>query len=189
MEEDYYSITAILADNHKLSCTFALDVEGLGYLEGGSEPNIQEGAKVELPFWLAGTLTIHDFTTFIIPLPYSSRVKDALIASATSVKLSNLVGGNGWWYRLGKRLVDILEDALASDIRNMLLRAFAGRLPILQDLAAHHASADHTLPEISTSRGEIFRDGMEGDERELFAIGQDSGRLYKAWYDRRKGGR
>jgi GINS complex subunit 3 len=61
MEEDYYSINAILADNHvrfqfvpsraskadqgsgylqKLTCSFALDVEGLGYLEGSSEPDV-----------------------------------------------------------------------------------------------------------------------------------------------------
>jgi len=40
------------------------------------------------------------------------------------------------------------------------------RLPALQDLSAHQASADHTLPENSTSTGEVFRDGMEGDERE-----------------------
>ena len=57
----------------KLTCTFLLDVEGLGYLEGGTEANvsavawstqvltpmkIQQDAKVELPFWLAQTLSL-----------------------------------------------------------------------------------------------------------------------------------
>ncbi|WVO16588.1 DNA replication complex GINS protein PSF3 [Cryptococcus depauperatus] len=186
MEDDYFSITSILADNQKLSCTFTLDVEGLGYLEGGSEDNIREGTKIELPFWLAGTLSINQFTTFTLPVPFSHRVRSALIASPIAVKLSNLVGGNGWWYRLGKRLAEILEEAQAVNIRDMMRGAFTGRLPTLYDLAAHHATADHTLPEISTSKGETFRDGMEGDERGLFAVGQDSGRLYKSWYDSKK---
>lgn len=74
MEDEYFSLESILADNHvsslsdnsrqsisylqslkewcrrsgcrtlanfqKLSCTFTLDVPGLGYLEGGSEPDV-----------------------------------------------------------------------------------------------------------------------------------------------------
>lgn len=65
MDDDYYSIDAILAENHvrelkrvddvytsltylrriclssqKLTCTFTLDVPNLGYLEGGSEPDV-----------------------------------------------------------------------------------------------------------------------------------------------------
>jgi hypothetical protein len=40
------------------------------------------------------------------------------------------------------------------------------RLPALQDLSAHHASSDHSVPEGGAGSGEAFRDGMEGDERE-----------------------
>ncbi|WVF69769.1 DNA replication complex GINS protein PSF3 [Kwoniella sp. CBS 6097] len=187
MDDDYFSLNAILADNHKLSCTFTLDVPGLGYLEGGSENDIHQHSKIEMPFWLAQTLSLNEFTTFPLPPPYSNRVKSALNASAQSVKLSNLVGGNGWWYRWGRRIADVLDDEPQRDLLNTLLKAFTNRLPALQDLSAHHASADHTLPETSTSTGEVFRDGMEGDERELFAIGQDSGRKAKAWYDSSNG--
>lgn len=45
-------------------------------------------------------------------------------------------------------------------------QAFVGRLPALQDLSAHHASSDHSIPESGAGTGEAFRDGMEGDERE-----------------------
>ncbi|GFZ47796.1 DNA replication complex GINS protein PSF3 [Saitozyma sp. JCM 24511] len=175
MDDDYFSLQAILADNHKLSCTFALDVEGLGYLEGGSEPNIQQHAKVELPFWLAQTLSLNEFTTFPLPPPYANRVRSALNASAQSVKLSNLVGGNGWWYRWGRRIADVLDDEPQAELLNMLLRAFIGRLPALQDLSAHHASSDHSIPESGAGTGEAFRDGMEGDERELRCRGNVAG--------------
>lgn len=60
-----------------MTCTFTLDVPGIGVLEGGSEPDVSRGlgasclckahvatppqiktqAKAELPFWLARTLT------------------------------------------------------------------------------------------------------------------------------------
>ena len=57
MDDEYYSLESILADNHvcllksksmriatdeqKLSCTFTLDVPGLGYLEGGTEADVR----------------------------------------------------------------------------------------------------------------------------------------------------
>ncbi|WVQ83283.1 hypothetical protein IAT38_005422 [Cryptococcus sp. DSM 104549] len=188
MDDDYFSLTSILADNHKLSCTFMLDVPDLGYLEGGTEKDLQKNTKVELPFWMAHPLSTNELTTFTIPVPYGPRVNSALIASAPNVKLANLVGGNGWWYRWGRRIADIMDDQSNANLRSMLMKAFVGRLPTLQDLAAHHASADHTLPEAS-SKGDAFREGMEGDERELFTIGQDSGRMIKAWFDGKRGGR
>lgn len=115
MDDEYFSLESILADNHvssplplamatgprkgsslrirgstdhqKLSCTFTLDVPGLGYLEGGSENDVRliqscapirgplrngrsvvsrmaaddqihQHQKLELPFWLAQTLSL-----------------------------------------------------------------------------------------------------------------------------------
>ncbi|KAK4684963.1 GINS complex subunit 3, partial [Tremellales sp. Uapishka_1] len=183
MDDDYFSLSSILAENHKLDCTFTLPVRGLGYLEGGTEPDIQENAKVQLPMWLASTLSLNEFTTFPIPAPYSYRVKSALKASAPSVKLGNLVGGNGWWYKWGEKIASVLDDEPQLELLSMLLRTFANRLPSLQDLSAHHASSDHSGSEAGASSGETFKEGMEGEERELFAIGQESGRMTKKWYD------
>lgn len=46
------------------------------------------------------------------------------------------------------------------------MQAFVNRLPPLQDLSAHHASADQSMPESGAGTGEAFKEGMEGDERE-----------------------
>lgn len=54
---DYYAIDALLADTHKLACTFTLDVAGIGFLEGGNERDIKQYAKAELPFWMAERLS------------------------------------------------------------------------------------------------------------------------------------
>ncbi|KAI5451781.1 DNA replication protein [Naganishia albida] len=193
MEDDYYSINAILADNHKLSCTFTLDVAGIGFLEGGNERDIKQYAKAELPFWMAERLSFHGFTTFPIPAPYSPRVRSALNASPISVALSGLVGAQGWWYTFGSRIFGLLEERQGREGREVLRRAFIHRLPVLQDLATHYgASAAIDSGGGSGSgngsgsglvAGEAFMEGMDAEERELFAIGQDGERKIKVWYD------
>ncbi|KLT40915.1 GINS complex, Psf3 component [Cutaneotrichosporon oleaginosum] len=182
MEDDYYSLTSILADNHKLPCTFTLEVPGLGYLEGGSEQNLQAGAKVELPLWMARVLAQNEFATFTVPQPFTQRVRANLNASAPAVKLSSLVGAGGWWYRFGTAIAKIWDSG--DSLLAMLREAFISRLPALQNLSAHHASMDHSsIPEGTAGTGEAFREGMEADERELFNIGQESGRIVKKWHD------
>lgn len=63
-----------------------------------------------------------EFTTFPLPPPYTPRVKSALNASAPSVKLSNLVGSGGWWYRWGRRIAEVLDDRPRDDLLGILLR-------------------------------------------------------------------
>ena len=43
-----------------------------------------------------------DYADFTVPPPFSSRVRNALNAEATSVRLSALVGAGGLWYGFGK---------------------------------------------------------------------------------------
>ncbi|CED85258.1 Multiple inositol polyphosphate phosphatase [Phaffia rhodozyma] len=183
--DDYWSIDAIIADNQKLPCTFQLDVQGLGYLDGGNESDIKELAKSEIPFWLVQTLAINDFVTFNIPQAFSNRVRNALNAESRSVKLSNLVGGLGMWYGFGRRLVGILDDPQATYLSTLLLTTFKFRAPEIQDQAQHAASiTSHAQASLGSGTGAgEFRDGLEGEERELFAIAQDSARRMKHWYD------
>lgn len=58
-----------------------------------------------------------------------------------------------------------VSDRLTEN-RDSQHQAFVERLPNLQDLAAHSASADHSMSENGAGSGEAFRDGMEADERE-----------------------
>ncbi|KAG8949305.1 DNA replication protein [Tulasnella sp. 424] len=107
MDTDYYSIDSILAENHKIQCTFKIDVPGLGYIDGGNEKDIKAGTKMLLPYWLAPTLSLQDWVDVEIPQPFGAKVKRALAADARSVKLSNLVGGTGTWYGFGKMMADL----------------------------------------------------------------------------------
>ena len=41
MEDDYYSVDSILAENQKIQCTFKVDVPDMGHLDGGNERRSQ----------------------------------------------------------------------------------------------------------------------------------------------------
>ena len=40
MDDDYYSIDSILAENQKIQCTFKVDIPDMGHLDGGNERDV-----------------------------------------------------------------------------------------------------------------------------------------------------
>lgn len=40
MEDDYYSVESILAENQKIQCTFKTDIPDMGHLDGGNERDV-----------------------------------------------------------------------------------------------------------------------------------------------------
>ena len=41
MEDDYFSIESILAENQKIQCTFKVDIPDMGHLDGGNERDVR----------------------------------------------------------------------------------------------------------------------------------------------------
>ncbi|KAI0306929.1 GINS complex Psf3 component [Multifurca ochricompacta] len=183
MEDDYYSIDSILAENQKIQCTFKVDIPDMGHLDGGHERDIKAQSKVQLPLWLAFIIIYSDYADFTIPPPFSLRVRKALNAEAKSVKLSALVGAGGLWYGFGKIIMRLLDDAPASEMSELLTKTFQSRLVEVIDQAQHFAalgpaggggqSGDAAL---------MFREGLEVTERELFLLAQESAKKIKQWY-------
>ncbi|KIO32874.1 hypothetical protein M407DRAFT_96542 [Tulasnella calospora MUT 4182] len=185
MDTDYYSIDSILAENHKIPCKFEIDVQGLGYIDGGNEKDIKAGTKMLLPYWLAPTLSLQDWVDVEIPQPFSAKVRRALAADARSVKLSNLVGGTGTWYGFGKMMADLLREPQSSEISTTLINAFKLRLIDLMDQASHFGGAASSIGssgETGEGGGE-FREGLDATERELFTLAQGSVQRTKEWYE------
>lgn len=48
-----------------------------------------------------------DWAQLFIPTAFSTRVRNALKAEATSVRLAGLVGAGGMWYGFGKTVMDV----------------------------------------------------------------------------------
>ncbi|KIJ56636.1 hypothetical protein M422DRAFT_22788 [Sphaerobolus stellatus SS14] len=185
MDDDYYSIDAILANNQKLQCIFSVDVPGLGYLDGGTEDDIKVGSKIQLPYWMASILLLADYADFTIPSPFNARVKNALNAEPRSVKLSALVGGGGQWYGFGKMVAQLLQREQADEISNVLMKTFQQRLVDLMDQAQHFGGTASSMGSGGRSGDPSaeFREGLEAKERELFTLAQDSTMRTKQWLE------
>lgn len=108
MQQSYWDLDSILADSTRLPCHLQLDVPGLGHLQGESggdeQGRLRKNTRVELPYWLAELLSLHDVVQLSFPRQYSARVRNALDADPRSVRLREL---NGWWYAVGARLVSL----------------------------------------------------------------------------------
>ncbi|KAF8528980.1 GINS complex, Psf3 component [Hysterangium stoloniferum] len=182
MEDDYYSIDAILASNQKLQCIFSVDVSNLGYLDGGTEEDIKVGTKIQLPYWMASILLLGDYADFTIPAPFSSRVKNALNAEPRSVRLSGLVGGGGQWYGFGKMIAHLLQNEQSDELINILMKTFQQRLVDVMDQAQHFGGSANSGSR-SGDTGAEFREGLEATERALFSLAQDVTSKTRQWYE------
>lgn len=122
MEDDYFSIDSILADNQKIQCIFSKKIPDLGHLWGGSERDIAAQGKYQIPIWMAYIVVYSDWADFNIPTPFGNRVRNALNAEPRSVRLSGLVGAGGLWYGFGKTIMDMLSDEQANEMSQMLTK-------------------------------------------------------------------
>ncbi|KAF9821021.1 hypothetical protein IEO21_00998 [Rhodonia placenta] len=192
MEDDYFSVESILSENQKIQCTFKIDIPDMGHLDGGNERDIKALSKIQVPMWIAYILIYSDYADFTIPPPFAARVRNALNAEARSVRLSSLVGQGGLWYGFGRMIMRLLNDAPAQEISDILVKAFRARLPEIIDQAQHFASVHAAAASGSGGGGNglgsdeatmAFREGLDGTERELFVLAQESARRQKRWYD------
>ncbi|TFY80280.1 hypothetical protein EWM64_g3737 [Hericium alpestre] len=189
MEDEYYSVESILAENQKIQCTFKIDIPDMGHLEGGNERDIKANNKIPLPLWMAYILIYSDYADFTIPAPFSAKVRNALNAEAKSVRLSGLVGAGGLWYGFGKIIMKLLADAPANEMSNILTKTFKNRLSELIDQAQHFAALGPAGGGQSGDVAQNFREGLDGTERELFSLAQDSAKRTKQWYESTDRGR
>ncbi|KAF5333299.1 hypothetical protein D9611_002228 [Ephemerocybe angulata] len=184
MENDYFSIEAILAENQKVQCTFKHEIPNMGHLGGGTDRDIAVLSKIQIPMWLAYIIIYSDWADFNIPTPFGLKVRNALKAEATSVRLSNLVGSGGLWYGFGKMIMDMLSEDQAGEMSEMMTKAFKARVVELVDQAQHFAAIG--AGGSGGSSGDVaqsFREGLDSTEREIFSLAQASAKRMKAWYD------
>ncbi|TFK27096.1 hypothetical protein FA15DRAFT_614763, partial [Coprinopsis marcescibilis] len=183
MDNDYFSVEAILGENQKIQCTFKQEIPNMGHLAGGTDRDIAVLSKVPIPMWLAYIVIYSDWADFNIPPPYALKVRNALNAEATSVRLSNLVGQDGMWYGFGKMIMDMLSEQQGTDISNMMTNAFKARVVEIVDQAQNFAALSHGDAGGRGGDVNLFRQGLDITERELFVAAQESSKRIKAWYE------
>ncbi|KAF5387772.1 hypothetical protein D9615_000213 [Tricholomella constricta] len=141
-------------------------------------------SKIQVPIWLAYVLIYSDWADFNIPTPFGPRVRNALKAEARSVRLAGLVGAGGLWYGFGKTIVDILAEEQANEISEVLTKTFRARLVEVIDQAQHFAALGPVgAGGASGDVAQLFREGLDSTERELFSLAQESAKRTKKWYE------
>ncbi|KAJ7638615.1 hypothetical protein FB45DRAFT_406944 [Roridomyces roridus] len=184
MEEDYFSIDAILAENQKIACRFTIDIPDMGHLGGGGERDITRASTLQLPVWLVYTIVLSNWADMIMPPAFGSKVRNALKAEPCSVRLASLVGAGGLWYGFGKTILEMLADEGKQEMSNLLTNTFRKRLVEVIDQAQHFAAlgpAGGVGP--TGDSAQSFREGLDATERELFALAQEGSKRMKRWYE------
>ncbi|KAF7301455.1 Dna replication complex gins protein psf3 [Mycena indigotica] len=160
MEDDYFSIDAILAENQRVGCRFKVDIPDMGHLGGGADRDIKKGTNLQLPIWLIYTVILSDWADMIMPPAFGAKVRNALNAEPCSVRLSGLVGAGGLWYGFGKTIMELLDNK--ADMSQLMTNTFRQRLIQVIDQAQHFS----TLAQTAGDGAQSFREGLDGTERE-----------------------
>ena len=128
---DYFDISDILCEEERVPVTFSTKAKHIGYLvEGSHGKDVEQGTKVELPYWLAKPLAEKRYASFEMPHYYNLRFRNSILADAKHADLRNFCQV---YYQLGVRLgpwlnvrnVDVYDKRnLADDIMNILTERF-----------------------------------------------------------------
>ncbi|KAK9233934.1 hypothetical protein V1525DRAFT_414753 [Lipomyces kononenkoae] len=179
----YYDIDDILTDGHKIPVVFQLTVPGMGYLEHerSSSSDIKQGARIELPLWLAEMLAIGGisdelptgFITVSTPAPFNNKVLNALSADPGSVDLR---GQSMQFYKFAERWLAMTGDNALLDT---IMDTFKARAAIVHDYAHNTRSA------LMTDRSE-FLGTLDDTEIKLFKVAQEASKDLKRWTTTKK---
>jgi len=167
----YLSIDDILASQDRVQCRFEVPVKGLGYLDASSgSDDIEVGARLELPCWLARALHACRGHTISprLPQPYRQPSREVLQADATVVDLHRL---GPYFYDTGLHVLPLAPAPDRPRLALCLAQALRARLRPLMD-AAQHCGADDGSARLAT---------LDRLEARLFAGGQSSVRAYERW--------
>jgi len=164
--DDYFDIDDILTSQERVVCIFNTPIMNMGYLDPGAESeNIQAGAKVELPCWLARSLCGGNrrrrTVTAELPRQYREVYREILSADASVVDLHKL---GPYYFSLGSYVLKHFENTEAADIAKALLKAFQSRLRRIMDGCQNALDAESsTLMEtLDESERRVFENGSRG---------------------------
>ncbi|GAB4852741.1 hypothetical protein Ancab_016950 [Ancistrocladus abbreviatus] len=174
----YYDIDDILAEEEMIPVIFQKSATGVGLLDPGSETNnVEQGAKVELPFWLAQELHARHAVTISIPPCFNQMTRKEIQADAASVDLRSRCS---YFYELGCKIAPVVGDRT---IGSFLLYAFTNRYKEVLSKAYTTASAvsskhltlltkeeSHLYESVRSSMGAFKKWRMGGSRFETAAI-------------------
>ncbi|CAM6082280.1 unnamed protein product [Calypogeia fissa] len=162
----YYDLDDILMEEEYVSVTFIVKANGVAVIDPGSEDdNVEQGANVDIPLWLAQDLFSRQAALIKLPYFFNDRIRKEIQADAACVDLRRCCP---YFYELGCRLVTLTQDAT---LGSFLLYALQGRYKDM--LCKAHTVALSTPPK--------FLPLLTREEVNMFESGRNSMRGFNKW--------
>uniref|UniRef100_A0A7C8ZEM5 Uncharacterized protein n=1 Tax=Opuntia streptacantha TaxID=393608 RepID=A0A7C8ZEM5_OPUST len=163
---NYYDIDDILAEEEFIPVVFQKAATGVGLLDPSSETNnVEQGAKIELPFWLAHELYARQALTMSNPPCFNQTTRKEIQADAASVDLRSRCQ---YFYELGCKIAPLVGDRT---IGSFLLYSFTNRYKEVLSKAHTAAFTVSTKPLTLLTK----------EETHLYEAAQSSMAAFKKW--------
>ncbi|XP_036391707.1 DNA replication complex GINS protein PSF3 isoform X1 [Megalops cyprinoides] len=170
MEENFLSLDDILLSHERLPCRTESAFPRLGFLEKSADArDIPEGAKMEMPLWLAKGLYERKRRVLSVdpPKTYRQGWRTVLGADPNVVDLHKM---GPYFYGMGSQLLHF-QGPENPEIAQTVLQTFIGRFRRTMDASQNALDAD-------TSALVAPLDALE---RALFRAGQAGLAAYQRW--------
>jgi GINS complex subunit 3 len=168
MSTDYWSLDAALAEETLVPARFVHGLQSVArVLEPGSSSNdIEQGAKVETPLWLAAAMTARSLATLGLPEMYQERYRRKLNAGAECV---NFKGRAPFFYDVGNKCNQFLQDP---GLSGFLARTYATRYRELVSKGLSTVSGEEMLE---------LQSKLSLEELSIFEAGRNSVGRSEMW--------
>ena len=170
MASKYWDIDDFLAEDELITAQAEQKCYNLAVLDNSAkkdEMDLEAGAKVDIPLWLALRLGSHEFVGVDIPVIFRERFKKVLMADPSVV---NLRDKSPYYYEIGIKLCEYIEDKTL--------------IPLMCTVFLTRAKAIIRKSFCSSSEeSNVFMKKLTNTERRLFEYGRDSITSYKFWKD------
>ncbi|XP_043689873.1 DNA replication complex GINS protein PSF3-like isoform X1 [Telopea speciosissima] len=101
----YYNIDDIIMEEEIISVVFQVAANGVGLLDPSAKTNsVEQGSKVELPFWLAQELHLRQAVAMNVLACFNQKTRKEVQADAACVDLRNKCP---YFYELGCKIAPL----------------------------------------------------------------------------------
>ncbi|XP_043697009.1 DNA replication complex GINS protein PSF3-like [Telopea speciosissima] len=162
----YYNIDDIIMEEEIISVVFQVAANGIGLLDPSAETNnVEQGSKVELPFWLAQELHLRQAVAMNVLACFNQKTRKEVQADAACVDLRNRCP---YFYELGCKIAPLVGDRT---IGSFLLYTFSSRYK--EVLSKAHSAAFAVAPKFLTL--------LTKEETHLYEAARSSMAAFKKW--------
>uniref|UniRef100_A0A7S1M342 DNA replication complex GINS protein PSF3 N-terminal domain-containing protein n=1 Tax=Alexandrium catenella TaxID=2925 RepID=A0A7S1M342_ALECA len=177
---DFWDVDEILAEQEEVTIRPVHDVVGGGLLYSttmGLRPDLAEGAKVQVPFWLAQGFARRNTADIELPTMYGQAAQEDLQRDPTVCRLGMR---SRYYFEVGVRLASLMRDqTLCDDLMNGLLARWQETVAQLGSFGVARAQNSPLHPGSS-----IFPSTLTALEEQMYYGGQEAETHFKSWIDR-----